>query len=311
MNNHRIFTLLLTCSSILISCKKNKTTPEPPVVTVQASSTLQLPTDSLKIVGNAVANNGATIVAYTWSQVSGPGNATIVTTDATSTTIEHLLAGTYIFKLSATDSKGLSGSAVDTVTVNPLTVLSLAPANNPDEVELWGYNAVDMGTNPTSPELFPEFWTVNGNYVVTRGLLRFDFSSIPATAVIVSAQLSLFSDSLPSNGDLTHANYGLGDSMAIRQVTSSWTGSTVNWTTQPSVTSDNEVLIPATALSSLNLTSINVTAIVSNIVSNNANYGFEMVLQNELAPYICRIFCSSKFSDATRHPSVTIQYYVP
>ncbi len=309
--SHRIFAMLLTCGTFLISCKKNKTTPEPPVVTVQASSTVQLPTDSLKIVGSAMANNGATIVSYTWSQVAGPGNATIVTTDAPSTLIEHLLAGTYIFKLSATDSKGLSGFAVDTITVNPLTVLTLAPANNPDEVELWGYNGQDMGTNPTSPELFPEFWTVSGNYVVTRGLLRFDLSSIPATAVIVNAQLSLYSDSVPSNGDLVHANYGLGDSMAIRQVTSSWTGSSVNWTNQPTVTSDNEVLIPATALSSLNLPSINVTPIVSNMVSNNSNYGFEMVLQDELAPYICRIFCSSKYSDAARHPSITIQYYVP
>jgi hypothetical protein len=187
--------------------------------------------------------------------------------------------------------------------------VTLKPTDNPNEVQLWGTPSnSDAGTNPLSPELLAEYWTVGGSPVITRGLFSFDLSSIPTTATVLSATLSLYSDSVPLNGNLVDANYGTGDSIVIRQVTSSWNAATVTWPTQPSTTTANQVLIPATTESSLDLPSINVTGIVSNQVSTGTNYGFQLALQDEVSYYVSRIFCSSRFSDTTRHPSLTVKY---
>jgi len=43
------------------------------------------------------------------------------------------------------------------------------------------------------------------------------------------------------------------------------------------------------------------------MVSNGANYGFKLQLANEVE-YTSRIFCSSYYSDATRHPKLVVQY---
>jgi hypothetical protein len=310
---NRIYLCAALCSTILfVNCKKTiSSSPQPPVVAIDSTSVVQLPVDSVTLTGVATGKSGATISTYLWAQLSGPGTATIVSSGTASSLIRNLVAGTYVFQLSVTDSKGLSASAVDTVVVNGFSTITLTPANNPNEVELWGYGSQDLGTNPNSSELISEIWTVGGTETVARGLCKFDLSGLPANAVVTGATLSLYSDSIPANGDLIHANYGAGDSMVIRQVTSSWTAATVQWGTQPSVTNANEVLIPATASATLDLPAINVTAIVSGMVTSGTNYGFEMALQDETAPYISRIFCSSKFSDASRHPSLTIQYYVP
>ena len=299
--------------TILFSyCQKNNSyTPQPPSVTIDTSGHIQLPVDSATLTGIATPKGGATIAGYIWSQVSGP-NAALFTDDGSAvTSVKGLVAGTYIFQLSATDSKGFTGTALDTLIVNPATLvtLTLTPSNNSNEVELWGYNSQDMGTNPISNELGAEYWTVSGNPIIGRGLFQFDLSSIPANATILSASLSLYSDSIPSNGDLIHANYGADDSMVIRQVTSSWSATSVNWNTQPSVTNNNQVLIPATTVATLNLT-LNVTPMVANMVSSSSNYGFELGLQNESILFTSRTFCSSKFSEANRHPSLVIQYSV-
>jgi len=90
----------------------------PPVVNAGPDQTITLPTSTVSLTGSASGVNGATITGYTWTKISG-GQATITSPAAAATTITGLVQGTYIFKLTATDNNGLTGSATVTITVNP------------------------------------------------------------------------------------------------------------------------------------------------------------------------------------------------
>jgi hypothetical protein len=149
-------------------------------------------------------------------------------------------------------------------------------------------------------------WTSGGGAVYNRSFFKFNLSSIPVGSKIISAKLSLFSNPTPINGNLTTANSGSNNAFYIRRVISSWDGNTVNWSTQPLSTSTNQVLIPHTSLSFLDLVDLDVTLLVKDMVSNNG-YGFLMQLQNESGLNI-RQFCSPNHSNSLKHPKLTITY---
>lgn len=67
-----------------------------------------------ELVGTAEAAAGKTIVSTLWTKVSGPA-ATITNPDALTTNVTGLTSGTYVFKLTATDSAGTVAS--DTVEI--------------------------------------------------------------------------------------------------------------------------------------------------------------------------------------------------
>ncbi|WP_126243481.1 SGNH/GDSL hydrolase family protein [Chitinophaga rhizosphaerae] len=63
--------------------------------------------------------NGATISAYSWEQVSGPGTATIGNATSATANISGLTNGTYVFRVSGTASGGKVYNGVSTVSVFP------------------------------------------------------------------------------------------------------------------------------------------------------------------------------------------------
>lgn len=183
--------------------------------------------------------------------------------------------------------------------------LTLQPSNNSDERHILGNdNGLDQSTHAT--ELVASAWTINGETVYYRGLFKFDLSSIPANATIVSAKLSLYSNPLPLNGDLVHANSGTNNSMFIRRITNSWDSPTTNWANKPSTTATDQVSIPHTSQSFLDLLDIDVKNLVVDM-QNSGNYGFMIMLQNDVI-YNIRDFCSSTNVDATKHPKLVITY---
>jgi hypothetical protein len=186
----------------------------------------------------------------------------------------------------------------------PVT-LNLSPTDNPFEfnVNLLGSQDWSNGTSIEEPLCA---WTVGGVPVTMRDLLKFDLSSIPTHATILKADLFLYSDTIPQNGNLTDANYGANNAVLVQEVASSWEPSALNWFNQPQGLTGNEVLVPSTTLPFLNV-DIDVKDIVSSMVINNANYGFKLSLQSETI-YTSRIFCSSYYADASRHPRLVITY---
>lgn len=86
---------------------------EIPVVNAGSDSTSSSATKAL--LGTATAAGSKTIASVAWSQVSGPNTASFSAGTALSTNATGLVTGTYVFKLTATDSEGTTAS--DTVSI--------------------------------------------------------------------------------------------------------------------------------------------------------------------------------------------------
>jgi hypothetical protein len=294
--------MLLSLVMLGVSCKKDDDFVENkvPVADAGPTKTVTLP-DSVVLTGTGTDADGK-VVAYLWSQVTGPANSTIVNPGSASTAIKFSTQGNYLFQLMVTDDKGATGVDTVSVVVNApvIKTLTLQPANNPNEYNLIVENGVNL-TGAVNYDLPVETWTRNGLLFIVRSLIKFDLSTIPSNATIVSANLYLYSYPAPTNnGNGTDANFGTNNSMFLQQVTSNWSTSTASWTNQPTVNTTNQLSIATTSQSMLDL-NLDVTAMISSMVSGNANYGFMLRLQNE-STYNSRIFVAS------HHPSLPAKY---
>jgi len=275
-----------------------------PVANAGADQDVHLPESFFVLSGSGTTQKG-TITDYSWIQVSGPNNSTINNATSASTPVSGFVAGTYVYQLQVTNSFGLT--ARDTVVINVIGLHTLtlqSPNNNNERILFGNSNGLDQSSSTT--ELVAGAWTVNGETVYIRSLMKFDLSSIPANATIVSATLSLYSNPNPLNGDLVHANAGPDNSMFIQRVTSNWITASTNWSNQPSTTTTDQVSVPHTSQPFLDLTDIDVTNLVV-AMRNSNNYGFEMRIQNEVI-YNDRDFCSSAYPDGSKHPKLVIAY---
>lgn len=301
-----ILFLFFTITILFTNCKKdNPAVLHPPVAVAGIAQTIQLPADSVVLTGSGKSVDSK-IVGYLWSEVSGPNVPVIASESSPTTIVRGMIAGTYLFQFLVIDSLGLSG--VDTlsviVTPSPIDTLTLQPANNINETILAG-NATDNFSNPDATEIAAGAWTQNSVLDIIRGAFQFDLSGIPANAIIISAKLTLYSNPVPLNGDLVHANSGPTNQMYIQRINSSW-NSSITFQNQPSVDTTGEILIPQTNLPFLDLTDVDVTNLVTKMYTTT-NYGFMIRLQNEVI-YNDRDFCSSKNADATKHPKLVVVY---
>jgi hypothetical protein len=296
-----LFTIF-SCQKQDIDAPENKV----PISDAGLADTITLPIDSVKLNGSGTDTDG-NVVAYLWSQVSGPNAATIVNPGSVSTIIKNFTQGIYKFQLMVTDNKGATGVDTVSVIVNPgvIQTLTLQPDNNSNEYGITNLNGQDE--SGTGPEISIDAWTNGGAPWILRNIFKFDLSQIPANATIKSANLYLYSNPLPSTGNLIDANFGTDNSLLLQQVTSDWSTTNVGWFNQPSTSTTNQITIPSTTQSILDL-NIDVTAIVSSMISNNANYGFLLKLENEVI-YNSRIFVSSyNTTYPEKHPKLVVVY---
>jgi len=302
--------LFLLISSFIISCKKDKVN-DPPIANAGADQTITLPRDTITLTGFGTDANGA-ITGYLWSQVSGPSTATIFNNGSASALFDDLKEGTYVFQLTVYDNDGAVGTDLVSVIIEPAVTVTVEfqPHNNSDEIHLLGNNSGLDESNPSAPEIDAEAWTTGGTPMAVRGAFKFDFSGIPANAIINSAKLTLYSNHTPLTGNFVDANYGSNNSMFVQRITTSWNANTANWSNQPATTTLGQISIPSTSQSFLDLVDVDVTDLAATMINNNANYGFMIKLQNETY-YNSRIFCSSKYSDASRHPKLVVTYTNP
>ncbi|WP_158559118.1 PKD domain-containing protein [Deminuibacter soli] len=105
-----------------------------PVAKISSSLiNITLPVSSTTLDGSGSSDPDGSIAAYTWSQVSGPGNAIIASPAAAKTTVSSLVTGTYVFQLTVKDNKGATASAQTKVIViaasNKAPVAKVATGN--------------------------------------------------------------------------------------------------------------------------------------------------------------------------------------
>lgn len=93
-------------------------TPPAPTTSAGSNQTIILPTNTVTLTGTATAGSGATISSTVWTKVSG-GEATITNPGNRSTTVTGLVAGTYVFRITATDNYSQTSYSQVTIIVNP------------------------------------------------------------------------------------------------------------------------------------------------------------------------------------------------
>lgn len=108
--------------SVIVTVVVNPQPPPaniPPTVNAGNPQTIQIAagntTATVNLQGFPTDSDG-TITLVTWAKVSG-GSATIISPNTTGTTVTGLVAGTYIFSLTATDNNSATGSGTVQITI--------------------------------------------------------------------------------------------------------------------------------------------------------------------------------------------------
>lgn len=297
MWSFRALFLLGLISVFSIGCQKDDDYIENSIPDVNAGQNQLIDVFQTELSGSATDKDGQ-VVAYLWSQVSGPSESVIVNPGSQKTAVKNLKNGTYVFQLMATDNKGAVSVTTVTVKVEGVQSITIQPVNNPTEYKLLLLGGTSSATNGHK-DMPIEAWT-DGSSLTTRIVTKFDLSNIPANATIVSAKLFLYSHPAPLlNGNFIDANHGAQNSFVVQRITSAFNPAGFNWNNQPAVSTDNQVVVAGTADKFKDL-ELDVKGMVSSMITANNNHGFYFKLENEVA-YNCRIFVSS-FS--TSHPDL-------
>jgi Secretion system C-terminal sorting domain len=147
----------------------------------------------------------------------------------------------------------------------------------------------------------------SGGQNTNRALLNFDLSTYPSNAVLLSADLYLYSSGYINN--LLPGHFG-ANAAYIRRVIGNWAENSVTWNSQPATTTLNQVLIPATTSSTQDF-QIDVTALVEDILLNpSTSYGFLLGLQTENPNNAAALafLSSDNTTDPTRWPKLCLTY---
>jgi hypothetical protein len=179
----------------------------PPTVSAGPDQTIVLPAAaSLEAMVTDDGLPALSTLTTAWSVVSGPGGATFGDANAVDTTASFLVPGTYVLRLTATDSE-LSSSDEVTVTAvaegGPVTIQVPVAAGSDDAEE-----KLSGSVSLTSSDL--ELVT-DGTTVQIVGT-RFVGVGIPAGSTIVSAYVQFQVDEVSTNvADLTVAGQAADD----------------------------------------------------------------------------------------------------
>jgi hypothetical protein len=189
---------------------------------------------------------------------------------------------------------------------NPTTkTLTLQPNSNSGKDAV--LSDIEFLTNYGShPEITALAWTCGGSPCLLRSLLEFDLSTIPEGSTIKNAKLSLYSWTSGANG--SHSTQGGSNQSLLQRVTSNWSEDVVNWNTQPSVTTTNQVTLPASSSTIQHYTDIDVADLVQDMIDDPDNsFGF---LFRQMTEQSTRkmVFASSDHTDSGLHPKLVIEY---
>jgi hypothetical protein len=182
--------------------------------------------------------------------------------------------------------------------------LILAPCDNPDEGNVNSYWSTGNGVGGN--QLTVGAWTHNGAPENARIYLKFDFSQLPVNPIIISAKLSLYATHTPGAGNYVDADFGTANAAYIQRITSSWSPTTLNWSTQPTSTTENQVTIPQSTSSFEDDIDMDVSTLLRDMLLNGNN-GFAIKLQSETI-YNIRQYASSFNDIHEKHPILIIDY---
>jgi RHS repeat-associated protein/uncharacterized repeat protein (TIGR01451 family) len=184
----------------------NSATNTAPVVNAGTNQTITLPINSATLSGTATDDglpNGT--LTTTWTQISGPVQASIANPNQLATVVSFTQPGSYVFKLSASDSV-LTTSANVTITVNQQNLAPSISISVDSTVITQPANTVHV-TGTVTDDGFPTGSTLSTQWTEVSG---------PAAATFSNPNSSNTSITLPAAG-----TYVLKLSASDSQLTSS------------------------------------------------------------------------------------------
>ena len=301
--NPKLSFILFAFVLFFAGCTKEPKPLTQPTANAGISQTIQLPVNTITVNGSGSTTNGS-IVGYLWSLVSGPNVPVISSPSSPATTINNLIAGTYIFQFAVFDNVGLTGVDTMSIIVKPAVqqTVTIQPANNPFDAHVDSYNQTG-GAGDQEVEMAA--WTINGSPTNWRAFIKFDQSQIPSNATIISAILYLYTKPAPHLVDPANAHSGTSNAFYVERITATWNPASFTWINQPVTATANRASVPQYNSATPDVT-INVTGIVQDM-QTSGNYGFAFRLQNETI-YNARQFASSFYTNAALRPKLVITY---
>jgi hypothetical protein len=147
-------------------------------------------------------------------------------------------------------------------------------------------------------------WTFQNQLGIERTLIGFDLTVLPVDATVEHAYLTLYPPPSPSSQFNSGANVAL-----LQRIVSPWDEGTVTWNTQPSVTSQHEVILPASSLEYQEYRYLEVTDMVRDMIQDSDDQkGFLLRLRDE-EEFRRLTFASSDHPDPARRPRLEICYH--
>jgi len=141
---------------------------------------------------------------------------------------------------------------------------------------------------------------------IARSLLEFNLSNIPQNSTITSAKLSLYWGN--NNLNTGHSSISYPNVAYLKKIIEPWGENTVTWNNQPNTTNTNMVTLPQSTNPTQDYSNIDITTLVQDMVDNpSTSFGF-LFKQTAEQYYRAMLFASSDFTDASKHPKITIIY---
>ena len=109
---------VLTSSDDVVVTLADPLPNQAPTVNAGADQTIYLPNNQVTLSATVADDGQPAPVTVSWTKVSGPGEVTFASSTSTTTTATFSAEGTYVVRITATDS-ALSASDDVTITVNP------------------------------------------------------------------------------------------------------------------------------------------------------------------------------------------------
>ncbi|RYD67387.1 MAG: hypothetical protein EOP84_30560, partial [Verrucomicrobiaceae bacterium] len=137
MNPVKFFVITALTAGAVSCSPHSDNVNQAPVAEAGPSQSIILPANQLTLQGSGYDPDGD-VTGYSWTQVSGPGNASFGNAADPASSVTGLVQGNYTFRLTVTDDDGATGSDTVTMYVLPATVHSVTvqPDHNPMEKQI-------------------------------------------------------------------------------------------------------------------------------------------------------------------------------
>jgi hypothetical protein len=159
-------------SSSQVTITQNPPLNALPLANAGTNQVITLPSSQVSLDASGSSDPDGTIVSYSWTTQSGPAVYNFSDVTVANPTVNNLVAGTYVFRVSVTDNSGGVATADVSVVVqpDPSNLLPVVNAGTDQTITL-PVNTVTLTGSASDPEglLISHTWTQTGGPTITIG----------------------------------------------------------------------------------------------------------------------------------------------